>query len=368
MSLRDVSSSFARCPRDIPVSITTRPMARVGKANPAKNKHSCGTKTKIDGRAPPHEVEHESSKTQFDDADLSAPASREPRPLDRTLRDLYPAASWGGVRKLVRSGKVRVGTEVVTDPSHLVAGGASITIRMRARRPMTSSSPLPEETIVHFDAHIVVVDKPAGIATVPYEDERDTLDRLIQALLRRRDRRGGTPLGVVQRLDKETSGLIVFARTLSAKRHLQQQFRARSVHRRYLAIAHGRVTDATFRSRLVSDRGDGLRGSTSNPLLGRDAVTHVKVVERLHDATLLECRLETGRTHQIRIHLAEAGHPLLGERVYSRGYRGTPIAAPRLMLHAAELGFTHPMTGEWLAFHRSFPEDFRRMLSLLREA
>ena len=162
------------------------------------------------------------------------------------------------------------------------------------------------------------------------------------------------------------AGRAVFARTLAATRGLKQQFRVHTVERRYVAIAHGAVRTATLRSRLVRDRGDGRRGSTENEELGRDAVTHVRVLEKLDGATLIECKLETGRTHQIRIHLSEEGHPIVGERVYSKEYRGRLIAAPRLMLHAFELGFDHPATGKHLHFEAPMPPDFRDVLESLR--
>jgi 23S rRNA pseudouridine1911/1915/1917 synthase len=279
------------------------------------------------------------------------------RALDRALRDAHPGASWNDVRRLVRTGKVSVDGSVVTDPTVPVGKGAKIAIRMSAPRRGASGGP-SKEMLVHVDPHVVVVEKPPGIATVPYEDERDTLDRVVQSLLRKTARPGTSvaPLGVVQRLDKETSGLLVFARTTAAKRELQQQLRRHSMHRRYVALAHGVVKGGTLRSRLVQDRGDGRRGSTERGDLGREAVTHVRVVERFSRATLIECRLETGRTHQIRIHLSEAGNPLLGERVYSRGF-GELLPAPRVLLHAAELGFIHPVTHAELRFARPIPED-----------
>ena len=255
-----------------------------------------------------------------------------PRPLDRALRDLHPGSSWNDVRRLVRTGKVRLDGQVVMDPTTTVAEGAKVSIRMSSPRPQGAGS-VPRDAIVFTDSHVVVVRKPSGIATVPYEDERDTLDRVVQGLLRKTARPGTSvaPLGVVQRLDKETSGLIVFARTSAAKRGLQQQFREHTVHRRYLAIAHGALSGRNIsRSTLVKDRGDGLRGSTSNPELGRDAVTHVRVLEALSGATLVECALETGRTHQIRIHLSEGGHPLVGENAYIRLATAAP-SFPRLV-------------------------------------
>jgi 23S rRNA pseudouridine1911/1915/1917 synthase len=179
---------------------------------------------------------------------------------------------------------------------------------------------------------------------------------------------------VVHRLDRNTSGLIVFARTRRAAEGLKEQFREHTAHRRYLAIAHGRVEARTFRSHLMLDRGDGMRGSSERAREkggkgvrgGKLAVTHVAPVELLAAATLLECRLETGRTNQIRIHLAEAGHPLVGETMYLRDFPGRPLPAPRLMLHAARLGFVHPVTGEQLLFELPLPADMERVLRALR--
>jgi len=305
-------------------------------------------------------------RSGLDDKSLVLPAGTSPMRLDQVLRTLYPKASWSQVRRLVESGKVAVSGARSVDPAALVRGGDRIDVHVRARRIDREQRILPK-AIVYVDAQVVVVNKPAGISSVPYEGERDALDQEVRALLKRSPAgRSGAPLGIVHRLDKETSGLLVFCRTLAAKRVLAQQFRDHTVRRRYLAIAHGRVESATIYSRLVRDRGDGLRGSTRNPLLGREATTHVRVVERLEGATLVACRLETGRTHQIRIHLSEAGHPLLGERVYVRGYRGALFEAPRLMLHAAELGFSHPATGRLLRFEQELPDDMREMVRRLR--
>jgi 23S rRNA pseudouridine1911/1915/1917 synthase len=262
---------------------------------------------------------------------------------------------------------VRVEGEVVTDPAHALPAGAEVVLSMNAPR----NQPRAAIEIIYADTHVVVVDKPPGVMTVPFEEtDRGTLDQLVREALKRRERslRPLPPLGVVQRLDKNTSGVLVFARTLTAKRHLQHQFRLHSVHRRYVALAYGAVASATFRSRLVKDRGDGLRGSTSHPTLGRLAVTHVRTLERLGPATLIECRLETGRTHQIRIHLSEAGHPLVGESVYVRSEVATAIAAPRIMLHAAELGFEHPTTGRPLRFEVPTPGDMATVVQRLRKS
>jgi 23S rRNA pseudouridine1911/1915/1917 synthase len=291
------------------------------------------------------------------------PGSGE-KPLDRWLREVMPGKSWNEVRRLVRSGKIFVDGAIALDPTAFVAAGVEVELRQNAPRATRTPS-LPRSAILHVDAQIVVVAKPAGISTVPYdENERGTLDELVMETLSERGRRA--PLGIVHRIDKETSGVVVFTRTLSAKQHLKNQFRFHTVGRRYVAIAHGAVKTATIKSRLVQDRGDGRRGSTENEELGREAVTHVKWLETLRGATLVECRLETGRTHQIRIHLSERGHPLVGERVYSKNYRGQLLVAPRLMLHARELELEHPQTAERLRFEQPMPPDMQALLESLR--
>ena len=269
--------------------------------------------------------------------------------LDGFLRGALDL-SWGKARALVEQGKVFVDGGRVLDSGAPVHEGQEIEIRERAPRPRAE---VPDDLIVHVDAHVVVVRKPAGVSTVPYEEkERGTLDEMVRRVLKTQS------LGVVHRIDKETSGLVVFTRTWLAKQSLSAQFRAHTVERRYVAIAHGVVPRRTITSNLVADRGDGLRGSTRASNLGQRAVTHVEPIEKGRGATLVSVRLETGRTHQIRIHLAEMGHPLVGERVYIRDYAGPKIAAPRVMLHAAVLGFVHPKTERPVRWEEPPPEDF----------
>lgn len=302
------------------------------------------------------------------------------RPLDGALRALT-GLSWSSARKAIETGKVKVSGAVAQSGTRRVIAGETIEVDPRAPKPRTARlRVLGEDLIAYADASVVVVRKPAGISTVPFgdEDEGETLDAIVRDVLAHQARTEGhrriagrTPLGVVQRLDKVTSGLLVFARTVAAKKHLAQQLRHRTMTRRYVAIAHGNVNDATYRSLLVPDRGDGLRGSSEQsrgraPEKGDLAVTHVERIEALRGATLIACRLETGRTHQIRIHLAEAGHPIVGEHVYVREHRGPRIAAPRVMLHAVELGFIHPTFERPMSFHMDPPEDFLAVLDALR--
>lgn len=315
-------------------------------------------------------------------------------PLDAAVRAAY-GLTWGRARDLVKRGKVAVDGRTITDGLFRVRPGAEVKLDLAARDPRAVESTLPAAAIVHVDAHVVVVDKPSGVATMPYDPtgmsasiakrakpgEETTLDERVRMTLAKREKTKGPPpsLGVVHRLDKETSGLLVFTRTWAAKKELMQAFRFHHVERKYLALVHGLAETKTIETHFVEDRGDGLRGSVEHRrgrkhAVGSEktqrAVTHVEVIERFEraGASLVACRLETGRTHQIRIHLAEDGHPVLGERVYVRGWDGAVIPAPRVMLHAAELGFVHPATGRAMKWTSPLPADFEEMLAFLRRS
>ncbi len=308
--------------------------------------------------------------------------------LAAALRQWLPGQSWGQVRRLVASRRVSVSGNICLDPARRLK--ADEVVKLLAA---PAAAPPREEDVKirHLDAHVVVVEKPAGMTTIRHPEEEDwparrkqlqpTLDELLPRVIARlssgrkgvRPPKTRTPLPPVRpvhRLDRETSGLMVFARTVEAERQLGKQFRKHAVHRRYLAVAHGEVEEQAIDTRLVRDRGDKRRGSTTLPGAGKRAVTHVKPLEKLMGYTLIECRLETGRTHQIRIHLAEAGHPLCGEKVYNQALFRPPYVdssgAPRLVLHAAELGFEHPITGERLHFETPMPPDLAGFIEKLR--
>jgi len=301
--------------------------------------------------------------------------------LSAALRTWLPGQSWSQIRNLIQTRRVMVSGNLCLDQ------GRRLTLRDVVKVLAHSMAPPPTEQsvrICYLDEHVVVVEKPSGVTTVRHAEERDwpkrrrqiqpTLDEMLPKILARKEKRRAKgpppPVRPVHRIDRETSGLIVFARTALAERHLGQQFRHHVTHRRYLAVVQGQVAAQTITTRLVRDRGDGRRGSTNHPELGKEAITHVKPLENLQGYTLVECRLETGRTHQIRIHLAENGHPLCGEKVYNQPLFGPPVpdasGAPRLALHAAELGFEHPVTGEQLRFESPLPPDLTAFLSSLR--
>ncbi len=301
------------------------------------------------------------------------------------LRTKLPDLSWNRARELCATGRVRVGGDECLDAHVRLRAGQRIDVDPGGRK--RTPGVLDPADVLFLDEDVIVVDKRAGVMTVPFEEgDRDTLADQVRAFLLREARRRGdardVEVGVVQRLDKDTTGVIVFARRHSAKRALDAQIRAHTAERRYLALVHGHAEDATHQSFLVQDRGDGLRGSWGSrrghtgppPPDAKESVTHVRVLERLRagadaaqlEVTLLECRLETGRQHQIRIHVSEAGHPLVGEPVYVRDHRGPRLSHPRPLLHAASLAFLHPRSGERVRFESPLPRDFARVLESLR--
>lgn len=309
------------------------------------------------------------------------------------LRAHTPGASWSRVQKLVRSRHVLVHGNVCTDAARRLKEGEVVKVLEVAAAPLPRAD---DVKIVYVDDDVVVVDKPTGLTTTRHHEElswpakrrqmQPTLEELVPEAIGRHlaargagrprpgakpaPRRRVPPVRAVHRIDRETSGLVVFARNVPAGRILAEQFRLHTTHRRYLALVVGRMGRGTIRSHLLRDRGDGRRGSVEGEE-GKLAVTHVAPVEHFGDAyTLMECRLETGRTHQIRIHMAESGHPLCGERVYAAPRRDGPrdeSRAARVMLHAAELGFVHPVSGEELRFTSPLPADIKQVLAALRK-
>ena len=282
------------------------------------------------------------------------------------------------------------GTACVDDARRLRAG-ETVAVLTAALRPPPSAGDL---IVRHLDDHLVVVEKPAGILSVRNPEEggwdekrkgrQPTLDELLQKRLPRpRSKQAAADWRVrpVHRLDRDTSGLTLYALSGLAEGKLIALFAKHEIERAYRAVVHGRVAGpVTYESHLVKNRGDGLRGTSQfgadDPEAQR-AVTHVRPVDHVgDDFTVVDCRLETGRTHQIRIHLSEAGHPLCGDRVY-RG--GTPkwrqprrpliedhSGAPRQVLHSQRVEFFHPITGKSLSFDSAWPADLARWWSGLR--
>jgi 23S rRNA pseudouridine1911/1915/1917 synthase len=271
-------------------------------------------------------------------------------------------------KRQIETGKVFVDGACVTTVAHRLVAGQQVEVRTNAPKPF---DPEREGVLVYDDAHVVVIDKPTDVNSVPYEDEKSgTAMDLIRGAWRRMGKPAtSVALHVVHRIDRATSGLLMFAKTKQAEIGLAAQLRAHSLERMYRCVAHGTVTSRRIESFLVPDRGDGLRGSTTRLEQGKRAVTHVTAEQALRGATLCSVRLETGKTHQIRIHLAEAGHPLVGESVYIRDFEeggGKLLPSARLMLHAATLGFEHPITGARVSLTSELPPDFVAVVQRLQ--
>jgi 23S rRNA pseudouridine1911/1915/1917 synthase len=263
-------------------------------------------------------------------------------------------------KRHIEAGKVFVNGACVTKIDHRITAGQQVELQLAAPKPF---DPAREGVLVYDDAHVVVIDKPPNVNSVPYEDEKaGTAMDLIRGAWRRQGKDAtSVALHVVHRIDRATSGLLMFAKTKQAEMGLAAQLRSHAMERMYRCVAHGHITSRRIESYLVENRGDGMRGSTTRLEQGKRAVTHVTAERTLRHATVCSVRLETGKTHQIRIHMSEAGHPLVGETVYTRDYEeagGKLLTSGRLMLHAATLGFEHPITGARVSLTSELPPDF----------
>ncbi len=291
----------------------------------------------------------------------------EPGRLDHTVKRLAELSN-KKARLAVFTGKVTLNGTRCQDGATPVAVGDTISLSMAAPNP-ARTEPFGAK-LVHRDAHLIVLNKPAGLLSAPIPNSEDpTALKAAQQLCR-----GGRPAKVVHRLDKLTSGLMVFARGTNAARALRQQMDQRMVHRVYRCVVRGtpRRQEAMLASMLLGDAGEGRSGSRQGTFKvmpphgqdpdpmdgsGKHAVTRYRVLASENGLSALEVKLSTGRTHQIRIHLSELGHPILGETVYSR----TPKGSHRQALHSATLALIHPVTGKELQFKAPWPHDLREV-------
>jgi len=269
----------------------------------------------------------------------------------------------------VRRGQVDVAGRLCLEPGREVEAETPLAYCAGRPRPATAARRL---RVLYEDRHILVVDKLAGVLTQPTPGrERDTLLERAGRYLNRTRGLTRPYIGIVHRIDQNTSGVVLLVCSPKALRPFQAMFRAHTIERSYLAVVEGTVKPlrGTIDLPLVANRGDGRRGVGRNSADGVPAVTHYEVIEQFGlMAAQLDCRLETGRTHQIRIHLAEAGHPVVGDPVYRpRACVPFPVPFPRQALHAQALGFVHPMTGEALRVEAPPPDDLTGLIAAVRK-
>jgi 23S rRNA pseudouridine1911/1915/1917 synthase len=291
--------------------------------------------------------------------------------LDAALAKLFPEHSRSRLQGWLKEGLIQLDGQPA-ESKRKVYGGERI--GFAADFAAVSAPVLADAAedialcVVFEDEHLVVIDKPAGLVVHP--GNGNATGTLLNALLHRAPQLAGIPrAGIVHRLDKDTSGLLVVAKTLIAQTDLVRQMQARSVQRHYLALALGTVErDGTVDAPL----GRHAVQRTKMAIVragGKEARTHYAVLERFEKSTLLECRLETGRTHQIRVHLASIKHPLAGDPVYGKAKSGDARldAFPRQALHAWRLALRHPATAAEMSWESPLPEDFALLLAVLRE-
>ena len=294
--------------------------------------------------------------------------------LDRALAAALPQLSRERLKGLMAEGAVvDAAGNAARDPARKARGGETFTVAVPpARETGTPAQPIPLN-VVFEDDHLIVVDKPAGLVVHPAAGNLD--GTLVNALLHHCAGQlsgigGVVRPGIVHRIDKDTSGLMVAAKTDTAHIGLARQFADHTIDRRYCAIVSGRPIPTAGRVDAPLGRSPSNRKKMAIVASGKHAVTHYHMVAPLRDAALVECRLETGRTHQVRVHLASIGHPLLGDPVYARikqAHRAVLelLSFRRQALHAVRLGFIHPVTSSALAFESEMPADMRALYDSL---
>jgi 23S rRNA pseudouridine1911/1915/1917 synthase len=295
--------------------------------------------------------------------------------LDRALAAAVPTLSRERLKNLIRSGAVETAGTALRDPALKVRGDERFVLAVPEPEPAHNEAQDIPLRVVFEDQHLLVVDKPAGLVVHPAAGNSD--GTLVNALLHHCGASlsgiGGVARpGIVHRIDKDTSGLLVVAKTDVAHEGLAKQFAAHSIERRYLAIVSGvpKAAEGTIDEPLARSAANRKKIAIVKGSRGKRAVTHWRRVTVLSQAALVECRLETGRTHQVRVHMASIGHPLVGDPVYGRSGKAhgkllNELQFHRQALHAAELGFIHPVTKHRLSFASAMPPDMQELFEAL---
>ncbi len=296
--------------------------------------------------------------------------------LDRALANALPDLSRARIQALVTDNALTISGACVTDLSSKKFDGCTFTLKIPAMKPDRAIAQSLPITIVYEDEHLLIVDKAAGMVVHPSAGHAD--GTLVNALLHHCKGQlsgiGGVERpGIVHRIDRDTSGLLVVAKSDAAHKGLAELFATHDIHRRYLAIIRGIPAPpaGTIHTHIGRSNFDRKKMAVLQDTSGKHAITHYKTVERFAAESLVECTLETGRTHQVRVHLTHIGHPLIGDPTYGNRQKSYLIGPnqskfERQALHAAELGFIHPMTRIKLEFKSKMPADMQELLSLLR--
>ncbi|OHC44314.1 23S rRNA pseudouridine(1911/1915/1917) synthase RluD [Rhodanobacter soli] len=307
--------------------------------------------------------------------EAEVPRGAAGRRFDQALAEMFPDYSRSRLSGWIKSGAVTL-DGAQAPPRQLLRGGEQVCLQVELENEVSSA---PEDialTIVHEDAHLLVLNKPAGLVVHP--GAGNPAGTLLNALLHHDPRLAELPrAGIVHRLDKDTSGLMVVARTLPAYTALVDLLSRHEVERQYEAVVLGTmVAGGTVDAPIGRSMGDRLRQAVRDEEDGKRAVTHYRLRERFRAHSLLQCQLETGRTHQIRVHLAHIGHPLIGDPLYGGGLKLPKGASAELVavlrgfrrqaLHAEKLSFIHPVTGEALSFDAERPADQLALIEALR--
>jgi tRNA pseudouridine32 synthase/23S rRNA pseudouridine746 synthase/23S rRNA pseudouridine1911/1915/1917 synthase len=261
------------------------------------------------------------------------------------LQERFPDSSKTTLRTMLKNDRVRVNGAPERDAKREIGDGDRVEVAGQATRVD------PRIRIVYEDADVVVIDKSAGLLSVPTDDVLyENAEKLLNEY---------TPVQHVHRLDRDTSGLLVFAKNAHVRGRLQELFAKHDIDRVYVAIVFGKLRESTgtFRSHLAEDRELRVH-SVADTAEGKEAITHYRTIASGKRYSMLEVTLETGRRNQIRVHLAEAGHPVLGDTMYGRGF---DQELRRLALHARDLGFVHPRTGKKMTFTSEVPKAFREL-------
>ena len=295
--------------------------------------------------------------------------------LDRALAAAMPSLSRERLKVLVKSGALTSSSKAFRDPAVKVAGGEKFMLAIPEPEPAHNEAQAIPLVIAYEDEHLLVIDKPAGLVVHPAAGNRD--GTLVNALLHHCGDSlsgiGGVARpGIVHRIDKDTSGLMLVAKNDVTHEGLARQFAKHSVDRRYLAIVSGvpMTASGTVNAPLARSSANRKKIAVTGEGQGKHAITHWRRLTPLRDAALVECKLETGRTHQVRVHMASIGHPLLGDPVYGRIAKGhrtllKELGFHRQALHSARVTFVHPVTKQSLSFESAIPADMQELFSAL---